>query len=400
MRLVTRGMWIVWILVGAVFTGCHHCEGKGLSSLTDDAQPGLKTTTTEGDTPKRGNDHSAAIEITSTNADTPTSSEAAIRGAVAKAHAVLWKGVEGHAEHRSCFTCHNHGVPMLAFATARERGFAVPEKDFADLIEFSTAYFESYRERFLRGRGPGPLSLGGATDTTGWGLFALGVAGKEPDAVTAAAVEYTLQRDQNRDHWTAWGPSRPPAEGSAFMPTALAILGLRMYGLPEHRERIEKRVQMARAWLLTAPAQDTEDRVFRLLGLQAAGATPDDIRRAVADLVRSQRADGGWGQTDAMASDAYATGSALSALQMGGGMLVNDPVYRRGVAYLLRTQLGDGSWLVQSRSFPVQPYYESGFPHGRNQFISSAATAWAATALTLAIPTDGRAAPNLAIQTR
>ena len=132
----------------------------------------------------------------------------------------------------------------------------------------------------------------------------------------------------------------------------------------------------------------------------ARGAPPEEIRRAVEDIIHTQRADGGWGQTETMASDAYATGSALTALQIGGGMQATDPAYRRGVAYLLRTQLDDGSWLVRSRSFPVQPYYESGFPHGRNQFISSAATGWAATALALTCPIDGRPGPHLAAQTR
>ncbi len=327
-------------------------------------------------------------------------SEVAIRAAVGKAHEVMWKGIEGHAEHRSCFTCHNHGTPILAFATARARGFVVPEKDFSDLIEFSTAYFESNREGFHRGRGPGPLGLGGATDTTGWGLFALEVAGKPPDATTAAMIEYTLRKDKDRDHWTTWGPSRPPAEGSEFMPTALAVRGLRAFGPAEYRGQIAERMESARGWLSRTPAKNTEDRVYKLLGLQAAGVSPEETRLAAADLIRTQQADGGWGQTETMASDAYATGSALTALQMGGGVPVTDPVYRRGVAYLMRTQLDDGSWRVRSRSFPVQPYYESGFPHGRDQFLSAEATGWAATALALACPTDGRASPYPAIQTQ
>ena len=83
------------------------------------------------------------------------------------------------------------------------------------------------------------------------------------------------------------------------MPTALAIRGLLAFGPPEQRERIAKRVDAARGWLLRTPAQDSEDRVYRLLGLQAAGAPSEEIRRAVADIVRDQRADGGWGQTEA-----------------------------------------------------------------------------------------------------
>jgi hypothetical protein len=45
--------------------------------------------------------------------------------------------------------------------------------------------------------------------------------------------------------------------------------------------------------------------------------------------------------------------------------------------------LADGSWFVRSRSLPVQPYFETGFPHGRSQFISCAATSWATAALGL-----------------
>jgi hypothetical protein len=56
-------------------------------------------------------------------------------------------------------------------------------------------------------------------------------------------------------------------------------------------------------------------------------------------------------------------------------------VYRRGVAFLLSTQHEDGSWYVRSRSIPFQPYFESGFPHGHDQWISISATNWAAMAL-------------------
>jgi squalene cyclase len=60
---------------------------------------------------------------------------------------------------------------------------------------------------------------------------------------------------------------------------------------------------------------------------------------------------------------------------------VDAAAYRRGVDYLMRTQEEDGSWHVRSRAFRFQPYFESGFPHGHDQWISMAATAWAAMAL-------------------
>jgi len=58
-----------------------------------------------------------------------------------------------------------------------------------------------------------------------------------------------------------------------------------------------------------------------------------------------------------------------------------DTVIRRGVQFLLSTQLADGSWFVPSRAIPIQPYFDAGFPHGSSQFISAAATNWAALAL-------------------
>jgi hypothetical protein len=39
---------------------------------------------------------------------------------------------------------------------------------------------------------------------------------------------------------------------------------------------------------------------------------------------------------------------------------------------------------VKSRSKPFQPYYESGFPHAKDQFISIAASGWATAALAVA----------------
>jgi len=136
--------------------------------------------------------------------------------------------------------------------------------------------------------------------------------------------------------------------------------------------------------------------VFRLFALDAigeakrpfAGAKGDNGAKGdtVQELIRSQREDGGWGQTTDMASDAYATGTALVALHQAGGMATSDPVYQRGMLWLVQNQLEDGSWLVQSRSKPFQPYYESGFPHEKNQFISIAASGWATTALALGCP--------------
>jgi hypothetical protein len=94
-----------------------------------------------------------------------------------------------------------------------------------------------------------------------------------------------------------------------------------------------------------------------------------------------QGSDGGWAQLPTLASDAYATGQVLVALKTAGILSPNQTAYQRGVQFLLRTQAGDGSWYVRSRAIPFQPYFDSGFPYGPDQFISTAATNWAAMAL-------------------
>src|SRR6185436_19548861 len=109
------------------------------------------------------------------------------------------------------------------------------------------------------------------------------------------------------------------------------------------------------------------------------------IDRAARELVGTQRPDGGWSQLPTMGSDAYATGEALYALKLAGKVAASAEVYQKGVRYLLSTQAADGTWHVKTRSLPIQPYFESGFPYGHDQWISSAGTSWASIALSLAV---------------
>jgi squalene cyclase len=200
------------------------------------------------------------------------------------------------------------------------------------------------------------------------------------DDTTDALVHYLTLKQAKDGHWRPTLP-RPPANDSDFTATALAVRGLQRFGSPGRGEEIKGRIGKARDWLVAATPRTTEDRAFQLFGLKWAGATQGAIDKAAAELVAGQRDDGGWGQLASMPSDAYATGQSLVALQQAGGVSVSERAYRRGVQFLLGTQLGDGSWFVESRSLPVQPYFESGFPHGRSQFVSCFATSWATLAL-------------------
>jgi hypothetical protein len=162
--------------------------------------------------------------------------------------------------------------------------------------------------------------------------------------------------------------------------TALTVRGLEAYTPPGLRQQLPQRIARARAFLQSVETHDTQEAAFKLLGLVWSHAPSGVIARQATRLGALQRTDGGWGQLPTMAPDAYATGQTLHALHVSG-MSATDPVYRRGADFLLRTQLEDGTWFVRSRGFGFQPFAEFGFPHGKSQFISAAATAWAVMAL-------------------
>jgi len=69
--------------------------------------------------------------------------------------------------------------------------------------------------------------------------------------------------------------------------------------------------------------------------------------------------------------------------------------YQRGIKFLLATQHEDGSWHTKTRALSFQPYFDAGFPHGYDQWMSAAGTSWAAMALTLALPEAGPATASL-----
>ncbi len=230
-----------------------------------------------------------------------------------------------------------------------------------------------------------PLLLGTGIDPTLSAHVLVGLAAEDEPAsrVTDALVHYLVLRQRQDGHWQQEN-YRPPDEASDFQFTALAVRVLQIYAPKGRSREIAGRIDQARRWLQSAEPMDTVDRAFQLLGLGWAKADPEAITKTVTNLVGEQREDGGWAQLPTLASDAYATGLALFALHEGGGLAVDHPAYQRGVEYLLRTQLADGSWFVASRSFPIVDYSKSGFPHGRSQFISASATCWATMALTLA----------------
>jgi hypothetical protein len=232
------------------------------------------------------------------------------------------------------------------------------------------------------------------TSYTEWGLAESAV----PLSIeTEAIVTRSLHNQREDGRWGNDGDStRPPLSNSAIKSTAFNIRVLDAWAGAGTRERARAAIARGRAYLEKCGPRDTQEVVFQLLGLHWAGASVESIRSVTSRLLALQRQDGGWGQMPTMASDAYATGQAMYALHTAARLGGTDQAYQKGVKYLLRNQLEDGSWFVPTRAFGFQPYYESGFPHGVNQYISASASSWAAMALAFADPVPAQSARTAA----
>lgn len=280
-----------------------------------------------------------------------------------------------------CVSCHHNTLTAMTVSIARKNGFPVNEQIARDQLKRISSYIELWRERALQGVG-----IPGESGTISNILTGLAAENYAADAATDALARFVVSQQWPDGRWRPFA-HRPPVEASDIKVTATSIRSLQVYGPKAQRAKYEIAVRRAADWLMRAQPETTQDRVFRLLGLVWAGVGADDglIKKGVSDLIARQRADGGWSQLPSLASDAYATGEALVALKQAGALSVTDLVFKRGIEYLLQTQLEDGSWYVRSRVIPLQPYFEGGFPHGHDQWVSAAATNWAATALALTI---------------
>ncbi|MGH9765990.1 MAG: hypothetical protein ACREAB_01040, partial [Blastocatellia bacterium] len=309
----------------------------------------------------------ATARLTSVNV-----SHRSIPNAVRNSLALLEKQSGAFIRTAGCNSCHSQALPSAAAGLARDYGLT-SMKTVPKLPAAMTPPAEQVMDFNVI-----------SPNSVAWELFDAGMNHQPRTQVTDAIVRYIMASQTAEGGWHTPESRRPPMTSGKIQTAALAIYAIKNYAPEAEKLNCEKAIARSVAWLEKAKPVTNQDHAFRLLGLAWGGAPAAVIRQEAKSLAVLQRADGGWSQLPAMVSDAYATGEAVFALGSAGRMTASDPVFRKGMDYLLSARASDGSWHVRSRAIWLQPYLDSRFPYGQDQFISTAGTAWATLALTLA----------------
>jgi ankyrin repeat protein len=313
----------------------------------------------------------------------PTDEIATVRDAVVRAVGAIQKAQSSWytANKQVCASCHHQYQPSLAFRAAREHGIPVDESIARADAEKAFTFADIDRAVQYQ------YVIEPAMDDA-YRLVAAHAAGVAPNLGTAVYARLLISR-QNRDgDWDGFH-QRPPSSYSRVTMAALGLRAVQLYHHPSQKAAADAAVSRARLYLQTRRAVATEERAYQLIGLKWAGADRATLQRLARELKGTQRADGGWGSLEGLESEAYSTGQALVALREGGVGDI-DVSYQRGVEFLLKTQRPDGSWHVRTRLRPPAPlsppYFDAGYPEGRDQFISMTGASWAVMALANTLP--------------
>ena len=280
-----------------------------------------------------------------------------------------------------CASCHHQYQPAIAYRVARNHGLALNEDIArADAIKAFTFADIDRAVQYTYVIEP-------AMDDA-YRMVAANAAGVKPNLGAAVYARLLISRQNPDGDWDGFH-QRPPSSYSRVTMAALGLRAVQAYHHPSQKAQADAAIARARKFLEARTPRDTEERSYQLLGLRWAGADRATLRKMATGLQATQRADGGWSSLPNRESDVYSTGQALVALHDGGSVAIIDSSWQRGIACLLKTQAADGTWHAASRLHPPAPlsppYFDAGYPHGHDQFLSMQGASWAVMALSYAL---------------
>lgn len=288
-------------------------------------------------------------------------------------------------ENRKCASCHHTPMTLWAFHEAKRYGFAVDEKVLADLTAWA---LDKNDPAQIHPKQPEPKEppkeAPKVTVNLAAVLMALSLEAGEPKDEAAkdrlhAFLKLVVATQAKDGSWQAafeW----QPILASPDVITTQALLALSHPSAPDLGADGKAARENGLKWLATAKSSDeTETSAMRLLLANRLGrATEADA--FAKQLLARQNADGGWGETKALPSDALTTGQALYALA-DAGRKPDDAAVQKGVAFLLKSQNEFGAWEMTSRNSG-----NTGKPAKNLTVISYAGTAWATLGLIRTAP--------------
>lgn len=229
-----------------------------------------------------------------------------------------------------CFGCHVQGQVVMGQAIARRNGYRVSEPALRLLTE--SAHDNSWDG--TAGRAFAGMALARSSE----------VMGTKIDAPTTQSLGELLKR-QHKDGYFYDPATHLPVVQGQFDVTGNALVALEWGAANGGDARLKPAASRALTWIATHVPTTTQDKVFKVISLMRYG-TPEQkksVWSTVELLTREQQEDGGWKEVAAMdGSNAFATGQVLYAFKEAG-VSVLAPTFRRGVDYLLKTQVNDSS---------------------------------------------------------
>lgn len=257
------------------------------------------------------------------------------------AAAANWQG-----DNERCFACHIQGMTMWGAAVGRGRGYEVNPNRLASLVELMTDTQTS--DGWWAYEGEEAKRLTTAVATSGLAYYDRFVASDAQESLLRGA-EWLLSQQAEDGSWPSDSPwsvvrSEIYREHEHYVTAMCVIAVARAHEITQSRIYEVARDRGAE-WLKSVETISTQGLSFKLIGLSEGRVPLADQALAAtrSRLLFNQNLDGGFGPFAGHSSTSYHTGLAIYALRLGG-MIASDRAITRGIQWLLRNQLADGSW--------------------------------------------------------